>query len=212
MATFVLVHGAWHGAWCWRDIVPLLEAGGHHVFAPDLPGHGEHAATIAEMTLESYARCVQQSIEAAPEPVVLVAHSMGGIVATQAAEYVPERIRRLVYVTAFLPADGQSLPELSGSVDGGDGVIPNLVADERAGTCVVAEQALRPVFYGECGEDDVRFCLGRLVPESLAAIAAPVRVSAGRAGRIPRAYIECVRDGAVTIPLQRHMRCPATRS
>jgi pimeloyl-ACP methyl ester carboxylesterase len=206
VATFVLVHGAWHGAWCWREVRPLLEDQGHRVLTPDLPGHGDDRAPVEEMTLESYARRVQQSVEAAPEPVVLVGHSMGGVAVTQAAEYVPDRIDRLVYLTAFLPGDGQSLPDIAGSFEGGDDVTPNLVVDEQAGTAVVAEHMRSQLFYGECSEEDAEFCLARLVPESLAAIATPVHITADRAARLPRAYIECLRDGAIPIALQRMMQ------
>jgi len=206
MATFVLVHGAWHGAWCWRDVTPLLESAGHRVLAPDLPGHGEDASPAGEMTLESYARRVRETIEESPEPVVLVGHSMGGIVVTQAAQQVPDRVARLVYVTAFLPADGQSLADLAHSVEGGDRVQPNLVVDEATGTCVVATDALVDVFYGECSAEDAAYATARLVPESLAVVVAPVHVTADGAGRIPRVYVECLNDRGLTLPLQRHMR------
>jgi pimeloyl-ACP methyl ester carboxylesterase len=205
VATFVLVHGAWHGAWCWREIVPLLESEGHLVLVPDLPGHGDDRSPVSEMTLESYARRVTDTIEQATEPVVLVGHSMGGIVVTQAAELVPDRVARLVYVTAFLPADGQSLIDLAGSVENGDNVQPNLVVDEEHGTCVVAESALVDVFYGECSEAQAADAIARLVPESLAVVVTPVRVTEARAGRIPRMYVECVLDGGLTIELQRSM-------
>jgi pimeloyl-ACP methyl ester carboxylesterase len=205
MATFVLVHGAWHGAWCWRDIVPLLEAGGHRVLTPELPGHGEDAAPVSEMTLESYARRVAETIEATGDSVVLVGHSMGGMVVTQAAEYAASGIAKLVYVTAFLPADGQALVDLAGSFDGADNVQPNLVVDEAKGTCTLADEALVPLFYAECSHDDAAWACGKLVPEALAAFVAPVHLTKKGHGAIPRAYIECVRDGAITIGLQRHM-------
>jgi pimeloyl-ACP methyl ester carboxylesterase len=206
MSTFVLVHGAWHGAWCWRDVTPVLEAEGHLVLTLDLPGHGEDSTPASEMTLQSYARCVQRSVETASEPVVLVGHSMGGLVVTQAAEYVPDQVSRLVYLTAFLPGDGDSLPSLAGSVAAGDNVQPHLVFDEQSGTCTVAEQARKDLFYGECGEDAAQFALANLGPESIAAIVAPVHVTPGGAGRVPRAYVECVLDNALTIALQRHMQ------
>lgn len=205
MATFVLVHGAFHGAWCWQRVTPMLEREGHRVLAPDLPGHGTRRDPVTDMTLESYAAAVQQSIESADEPVVLVGHSMGGMVVTQAAEHVPDLIGRLVYLTAFLPVNGQSLADLAGSVEGGDLLQPNLVVDPAAGTCVVAEDARRTVFYGECSDDEASFGLARLVPESLAALGTPVSITEGAAGRVPRAYIECLRDGAITIALQRWM-------
>jgi pimeloyl-ACP methyl ester carboxylesterase len=206
MTTFVLVHGAWHGAWCWREIVPLLETEGHRVLAPDLPGHGGDASPVSEMTLESYARRVQSAVESGSEPVVLVGHSMSGMVVSQAAEYAHARVRRLVYLTAMLPGDGQSLLALVGSFGGPDHVQENLIVDEHAGTCVIADGAAAGLFYGECAPEAVEFALSMLRPESLAAFATPVHVTAEGAGSLPRAYIECSRDRAITLGLQRHMQ------
>ena len=79
MATFVLIHGAWHGGWCWRKVVPHLEAAGHTVIAPDLPSHGDDPTPAAEVTLDDYVRRVCEILDAQDEPVVLVGHSMGGL-------------------------------------------------------------------------------------------------------------------------------------
>lgn len=202
---FVLVHGAWHGAWCWEKVVPLLEAEGHGVDAVDLPGHGGNPATPAEMTLEAYGREVAARVEAAGEPVVLVGHSMGGMAITQAAEYVPERIAALVYVCAFLPASGQSLLQLADN-DPDALVLPNLQVDEEAGICVVAEDARTACFYGECTPEDAAAASARLVPESLAAFAVPAEISEERAGSVRRLYVECLRDRAISIAKQREMQ------
>ena len=206
MATFVLVHGAWGGAWYWQHkLVPLLEAEGHLVIAPDLPGHGDDRAPVAEMTLETNARRVQEAVEAADAPVVLVGHSMGGMAVTQAAEYVSDRIASLVYVAAFLPDDGQSLPELAAALGGADNVQPQLIVNEAEGTCLLREEALVGLFYEECSAEDAEFAVSRFGVESLAAMGAPAHITEGSAGRVPRAYIECLRDQAITIRLQRHM-------
>ena len=204
MATFVLVHGAWHGAWCWQRVAPLLEAAGHRVDAVDLPGHGDNPAPVSEMTLEANARTVADRVEATAGHVVLVAHSMGGISATQAAERVSERIATLVYVTAFLPGDGQSLPQLAEG-DPATLVLSNLVVDEAAGTCTVAEGALREAFYGECSAEDAAWASALLVPESLAVVGAAVRITEERAGVVPRVYVECLNDRAIGIEKQREM-------
>ncbi len=204
MARFVLVHGAWHGSWCWEKVAPLLEAEGHTVDAVDLPGRGGNPAPVGEMTLETFARYVADRVEAAGGPVVLVGHSMGGMSITQAAELVPDRIETLVYVTAFLPNDGQSLLQLA---DGDPEALvhPNLIVDEAAGTCTVAEQARRETFYGECSAADAAEAAARLVPESLPAMEAPVRITEERAGSIRRVYVECVSDRAITIGKQREL-------
>ena len=204
MSSYVLVHGAWHGSWCWDKVVPLLEAEGHGVVAVDLPGHGEDATPLAGLTQAEYGRRVADAVEAAGEPVVLVGHSMGGIAITQAAEYVPDEIAALVYVCAFLPGPGDSLMTLADN-DRDAQVLPNLVVDEAAGLCEVAPAARVACFYEECDPADAAAASERLGPESLAAFAAPVAVTEERAGSVRRIYVECVRDHAISIAKQREM-------
>ncbi len=111
MSTFVLIHGAAHGGWCWYKVVPLLEKHGHTVLAPDLPGHGKDKTPVADVTLQLYVDSVCKLLDAQREPVILVGHSMGGGIITQVAEERPERIKWLVYLAAALPRNGQSMFE-----------------------------------------------------------------------------------------------------
>ncbi|WP_240966624.1 alpha/beta fold hydrolase [Nodosilinea sp. P-1105] len=108
MSTFVLVHGAGSGAWVWHKVAPQLEAQGHSVITPDLPGHGLNPLPMAEVSLERYVDCVCDILKGQAEPVVLVGHSLGGAVITQAAEYCPDRIHTLVYLSGYLLAHGES--------------------------------------------------------------------------------------------------------
>jgi pimeloyl-ACP methyl ester carboxylesterase len=96
MAVFVLVHGAWHGAWCWERVLPLLEQRGHRVLAPDLPGMGRDPTPLAAITLDGWARFVVDLVGRQAEPVILVGHSRGGAVTSQAADRVPDRVAILV--------------------------------------------------------------------------------------------------------------------
>ena len=109
MATFILIHGAWHGGWCWERVVPLLEAQGHRVLAPDLPGMGNDHAPLNTITLDTWARFVADLIRQQNEKVILVGHSRGGVVISQAAEYVPKHIQGLIYLAAFLIPKGETL-------------------------------------------------------------------------------------------------------
>lgn len=203
MKSFVLVHGAWHGAWCWDKVARLLRIT-ENVTAVDLPGHGADTTPLSGLTQADYGRRVADAVEAAGEPVVLVGHSMGGMAITQAAEYVPEKIAALVYVCAFLPGPGDSLLTLADG-DADARVLPNLQVDEAAGVCTVAEEAHVECFYEECEPADAAAASARLTPESLAAFATPVDVSEERAGSVRRIYIECVRDQAISIAKQREM-------
>ena len=85
MSTSILVHGAWHGSWCWDKVVPLLEQADHQVQALDLPGHGQDKTPLREVTLATYTNCVCEALDAQTEPVILVGHSPGGLAITQAA-------------------------------------------------------------------------------------------------------------------------------
>ena len=111
MATFVLVHGAWHGGWCYRDTAKALRDAGHTVFTPTHTGVGERAHQSAEnVTLETHIRDVCGCIEAEElNDVILCGHSYGGMVVTGVADRLPERIRALVYLDAFVPENGESL-------------------------------------------------------------------------------------------------------
>src|SRR5688500_1551345 len=148
MTTFVLIHGGWAGGWTWERVAPLLEAAGHRAVAPDLPGHGSDRTPISEITLERYVDRVLEALDAAAEPVVLVGHSSGGVVITQAAERRPEKVRRLVYLCAYLPGDGQSLFDL-GQADADGLILPNLVVSEDRSSARVKDEVLREALFAD---------------------------------------------------------------
>ena len=114
MATFVLVHGAWHGGWCYRDTAKILRDAGHTVFTPTHTGVGERAHQAGEaITLETHIRDVCGCIEFEElNDVILCGHSYGGMVITGVADRLPERIKALVYLDAFVPESGESLIDL----------------------------------------------------------------------------------------------------
>jgi pimeloyl-ACP methyl ester carboxylesterase len=204
MSTYVLVHGAWHGAWCWEKVVPLLEKAGHRVEALDLPGHGEDRTPVGEVSLQSYVDRVCETLDAQSEPVVLVGHSMGGIVITQAAEYRPAGIKTLVYLTGFLLRNGETLLDVAQG-DAEALVLPNLVMAEDQSHATVRDEAIREVFYGDCSDEDVSRAKSLLVPQAAAPFATPVNTTEENFGRVPRVYIECLRDRAISPSVQRKM-------
>jgi pimeloyl-ACP methyl ester carboxylesterase len=205
MSRYVLVHGAWHGSWCWKKVVPLLRQAGHQVEILDLPGHGQDRTPIREISLAAYTKRVCETLDAQAEPVILVGHSMGGIVITQVAEEHPEKIQTLVYLTAFLPQNGESLLQLA-RMNTDSLLTPNLVANEEQGYLTFKAGApLREIFYADCSDEDVARAMALLVPQAIAPMATPVRISAEHFGRVPRVYIECLCDRTITPPMQKMM-------
>ena len=114
MSRFVLVHGAWHGGWCWERVAPLLAARGHRVETPTLRGLGERASELdRSIGLRTHVEELVAILREDPEPAVLVGHSYGGLVAREAADRAPERVGTLVLVEGWLGSDGASMLTLA---------------------------------------------------------------------------------------------------
>lgn len=205
MATFVLVHGSWHGAWCWHRLGPALAALGHRVLAPELPGHGDDPTPAADVTLRGCAEAVSHAVETAAEPVMLVGHSFGGIVITQAAEMVPDRLASLVYLSAYLPGNRDSLSRLA-AAEQDNPVSTRLVRTPDGDALLLDRSTVGELFYADCPEEDVALALNHLRAEPVTPLVSPVAITEARAGRVPRAYIECLRDRAIPLWLQRQMQ------
>jgi pimeloyl-ACP methyl ester carboxylesterase len=211
MSNFILVHGSWHGAWCWHKIVPRLRALGHSVEAIDIPGHGRDWTNPAEITLETYSECIAKAIDRAPGPVVVVAHSRGGIPTSHAAEQRHEQISHLVYLAAYLLADGETVldhvPHDTDSL-----VLPNLYFDPDGHWDMLKAEAFEPALYADCSPEDIALGHLLLTPEPAAPSRTPIRINEECYGTIPRTYIELLEDRAVSPILQKRMHSarPAT--
>lgn len=193
---FVLVHGAWHGAWCWYKIIAALERGRQRVTAIDLPGSGIDSTAAATVTRQTQVDRVIEAIDAAREPVILVGHSAGGPVISEVAEARPERIEKLAYVSAFLVPDGVS-PIAVAVGDRNSQLSANLLLNPELGTVDVRAEGRRDAFYNECNDQDVALANLLLKPQSLQTLAPPMRLGSGF-DRVRRFYVRCGRDQAVS--------------
>ncbi|MBI3675046.1 MAG: alpha/beta fold hydrolase [Proteobacteria bacterium] len=206
MATFVLVHGAWHGGWCWDEVMPLLRKAGHQAIAPDLPGLGKDKTPLAQVDLSRWTLFVSNIVVDQFEPVVLVGHSRGGIVISEVAEIVPDRIQTLVYLTAFLVPDGKTMTDLLTAAPANPHAEGAIVMDAAGLSSTVAPEKIVPVFYNTTPAALSARTMRLLTPEPMMSFASPVRTSAARFGRVKRAYIECTNDNAIPLALQRSMQ------
>ena len=202
----LLVHGAFVGAWSWEPLIGPLEAAGHTVETLDLPGSGADRTPLEDVTLDAYADRVCAVLAERPEPAVVVASSMGGMAATQAAVRWPERVASIVYVAAFLPQDGQSLIDLTRLPEGADDQVQaNLVVDGEPPVATMPAAAARRAIYGCCSDEVAEWAIERRRPQAVAPFGEPVAIPEGAFDDIPRSYVLCKRDRAIPPPLQRLM-------
>jgi pimeloyl-ACP methyl ester carboxylesterase len=206
--TFVLVHGAWQGAWAWETIVPRLERAGHRAVAVDLPGNGHDETPPAIVDLDLYARHVAAIIDRIDGPVVVVGHSMGGTAVAQACELRAERIALAIYLAAFLLPDGMSVlmfyerylePWMRGAQTrvtlSADGLLSSI---DRA--------AAIEVFYHQADRMLAEAAARRLTAQPEGGRRSKLSLSSERFGQVPRVYIEATQDRSVHLPLQRRMQ------
>jgi pimeloyl-ACP methyl ester carboxylesterase len=206
MARFVLVHGAFGGAWCWEPVIGPLEAAGHTVEALDLPGGGADRTPIEGVTLSSCANRVCDVLVSGTEPAILVGHSMGGVVVTQAASDCPGHVASLVFVAAFMPADGQSLLDLAHLPEGkGDMIQANIVIEGEPPVAVLSEEATAAAIYNDCTSEQTAWAVAKRRPQAVAPYATPIDVDETVLAAIPRSYVLTTGDRSLAPALQRRM-------
>jgi pimeloyl-ACP methyl ester carboxylesterase len=204
MAHFILIHGASHGGWCWEKVVPLLKQHGHTVVTPDMPGGGADQTPTHKIDLPLYAKRVIDLIDAAPSKPVLVGHSMGGISITEAAEARSDKIACLVFLCALMPVNGQYAREITAR-EPGSLVARSLEMSNDGLTYTYKKSNIPTLFYNDCTPEDIFRATERLRPMPRAIAMTAVHHSPEHYGKVKRVYIECTRDQAITIELQRYM-------
>ena len=239
--VFVLVHGSWQGAWCFAQVSARLGQRGYRVIAPDLPGHGLLArfpasyfarplplpgafnaepSPVAHVTLDDYVQHIASTIEAvtrAGSRVMLVGHSLAGIVLNAIGEqFGPPRIKRLVYVAAWMPAHNTPIGAYVVGPSQADSRIPSLLLadpgqvgalrlDPRSADSSYQAE-VKAALYADVGEDDVPAIANLLTPDDPAQpFGAVVTLSRERWGRLPRTYITCTEDQAIRPATQAQM-------
>lgn len=204
MKTFVFIHGSWHGSWNWHRIMPILENAGHRAIALDLPGMGRDKTPIQDVTLYTSVEAICKTLDALEEKVFLVGHSKNGILISQAAEYRPHKIEKLVYLAAYLIPNGKTQREYS--IQDTEGVLkPYVQLEERLNATTLDPAIYKAGLYADCDEDIVQLAKVLLSHEPLVSGLTPLQLTEENFGSVPRVYIECTEDRAVTPFIQRKM-------
>jgi len=199
-ATVVLVHGAWHGPWCWELLVPHLEARGLAVQCPALPSAGAAPAGLAEDA--SHLREVLRHISG---PVVLCGHSYGGMVIS-AMDPGQTDIRRLVYVCAYMTQAGESLE--SSLRNAGERRPGHWVRHLPDGRTQVDTERAGALFYDDCPDTTRNWAIGQLRPHWAQVLAQPVAIPAWQRHRTATTYVICNADRALAPRIQREVYGP----
>lgn len=201
--TIILVHGAWSDATAWQAVTPLLKAQGRKVIEVNLPGHGTDSTSFANITFQSYVDAVKTAI-GDRKHVVLVGHSMAGLVISQVAEEIPGQIKELIYLAAYLPANGQSLLTLA-KQDGDSHVSKYLQIDQASGSASIAKEGVIEVFAADAPAQVGAYIADHIKPEPLAPLATPVQLTAANFGKVTKVYIYTTNDKTVGPTLQHTM-------
>jgi pimeloyl-ACP methyl ester carboxylesterase len=194
----VLVHGAWHGAWCWSALQSRLDDRGIASVAIDLPGHG--VSTLPLGDLHGDAQHVADVIEALGRPVVLVGHSYGGAVITEAAVRTSSsgpgaHVRHLVYLTAFALDQDESIMGALGAMPKHDVALGAAMRMRDDGTSVLDPDLAAAALYGSCTPEVIAAALARLSPQPMATMVQPV--TGAPRDTTPSTYVVCTLDRAI---------------
>lgn len=200
MANYLLIHGAMRGAWLWDKLMPLLMKGGGNPIAIDLPGHGDRKADSSWVTMSDYVSDVIDFIRKENlRDLVLVGHSMSGIVISKAAEEIAERIKHLVYLAAVVPKDNEALIDLLTKER--QEALRKLhgKVKEVFGTL----EQLRPMYFTDQEGEEKEFYLRQLTPQPLAPFFEKIRFDRFPKVPIPRTYILGLKDKSLPPDLTR---------
>ena len=202
--TYVLVHGAWQAPYVWDSVQADLTKSGNKVMVVELPGHGSDTTAPYQLSLDVYRDKVIEAISTTDSSVILVGHSMGGMVITAVAEKIPNKISKLVYIGAFLPTSGQSLTDLAYS-DPDSKLGPLLIPSADQLTLDVKRDSLTWLFINDGADADKQRVLNNYRAEPAIPFTGKVALTKENFGTVEKVYIKTLDDIVISPGLQDRM-------
>jgi pimeloyl-ACP methyl ester carboxylesterase len=205
--TIVIVHGAWSSARDLKYVEAELKKSGNEVITVNLPGHGDDNTPVSSLTMQGYVDAVKKAI-GTKKDITLVGHSFGGMVISETAEQIPGQIKKLIYLCAFLPKDGESLFSIS-AADKETHIGQYIQPDEKAGVVGIAKDGILDFFAADAPKKIADALVANFKPEPLGPLATPVALTAANFGKINKVYIFTEYDHAIGLTLQKSMAAGA---
>jgi pimeloyl-ACP methyl ester carboxylesterase len=206
--TFVFVHGAMVDGTAWYKIIKPLEDAGNKVIVINLPSHGKDDTKISEATYANYLKIITDSINAQTEKVILVGHSMAGLLIASIAEQMPDKIDKLVFVAAFIPQNGDNVFTLNGK-DKLSQFGPNLIVAADKSNAKLKTDKIKTVFCPDCNSEDISLLTLSQKAEPLSPLAEKIILTDKNYNSIPKYIIQTELDNAITFNFQKEMASTA---
>jgi pimeloyl-ACP methyl ester carboxylesterase len=204
MKIFLLIHGSWHSAWNWHKVIPLLETSGNMAIALDLPGMGRDKTPIEGVTLDLSVKKVCSILERLDDKVILVGHSKNGVIISQVAELMPEKVEKLIYLAAYLIPNGKTQAEYS-AMDTQGLLKPYVQRFPETNSHTLDSSIYQEGLYHDCTDDIAQMAIFILGHEPVKTGTTPLVLTDENYGAVPKYYIECTDDRAVTPFIQKMM-------
>jgi pimeloyl-ACP methyl ester carboxylesterase len=202
--TFVLVHGAWQAPYVWNTVKAELEKAGQKVVVVELPAHGDDFTSPAEASIDVYRDKVISAINNTNSKVILVGHSLGGVVVSAIAEKIPSKIKKLIYIAGFVPVNGQSLIDLANQ-DAQSLLGPALIPSKDQLLLDVRRDAITSIFCQDGNDAVKKLVLDNYRAEPAIPFTNPVTLTDANFGSVDKYYIHTLQDHAIGIDLQNKM-------
>lgn len=200
MKKYMLIHGSWHGAWCWYKVAPRLKSLGHNVSVPELPGRILNPKRPMFVGLNDMVKAVEPFLQG-DQKTTIVVHSRYGILASQLAEIYPERIERIIYLASFMIPTEKRVAEYF-RLDKDSLIAPYVEISKTGMWDRLNPKIFREGLYHDCSDEDNMLGASLLGKEPLRPAIAKLKLTDDRFGRVPRSYIRLTEDRAVSIFLQ----------
>jgi len=200
LKKYIFIHGACQGGWVWYKIEDLLKSNNIDYEIPDLPGHGNDKTPLFEITLEKYVESIREIINKTDKEIVLVAHSMGGFIASQVAELEYKRIEKIIYIASLIPKNNETISGML-QMDKTSKLMQGSAFSEDKKFVELNLNRINEVLYNNCSNEDIEFGRSKICKQALLPFITPIKLSKNFEN-IPKYYIKTLYDNSVSIEFQ----------